>query len=323
MRTHQLTLILISSIIALYGSIGIVSAQTPEIVSYFNARNLETPESVVVDILGNKYVSLALTGEIRKIDKFGNSSTHAQLPLGVPLTPCGPLPVIMGALAIDLDNNIYVPVNSCDLNTRGVYKVSPNGDYERIAAFGFGPLLNGIALRWGKIYVADSALGVIWSFPKLGGVPKVWSNDPLLAFVPNTFGAPGPDGIQYFEGEFYVSNPSTLTVVAIPVTLLGQPGPARVHAHEGCDDFAFDIKGNIYCATDPFNTVVKITPEGISEPFLDISDGLDGPTAAAFGKDFDSHSLYITNAAFPFFPNNASPSLMRIDMGGAVGYPFP
>jgi hypothetical protein len=47
-------------------------------------------------------------------------------------------------------------------------------------------------------------------------------------------------------------------------------------------------------------------------------DGLDGPSSAAFGVGDDNKSLYIANAAFPFFPGpilNRRPSVMRPDVG--------
>ena len=51
---------------------------------------------------------------------------------------------------------------------------------------------------------------------------------------------------------------------------------------------------------------------------LTAADGLDGPTAAAaFGVGRDGKNLYVTNAAFPFFPglNPRRPSLMRLNVG--------
>ena len=60
-----------------------------ETIVSFDATKLETPENLVFDRAGNLYISLALTGEIRKIAPNGAQSTFAQLPLGAPLTPCG------------------------------------------------------------------------------------------------------------------------------------------------------------------------------------------------------------------------------------------
>lgn len=98
----------------------------------------------------------------------------------------------------------------------------------------------------------------------------------------------------------------------------GSAGAWRVHASGvALDDFAFDVKGNLYGTTDPFNTVVRVRPDGTSEVLLTAADGLDGPTATAFGVGRDSKALYITNAAFPFFlgPDPRRPSLMRLEVG--------
>jgi hypothetical protein len=83
-----------------------------------------------------------------------------------------------------------------------------------------------------------------------------------------------------------------------------------------CDDFAFDVRGSLYCGTDPFNTLLRIAPDGSVQTLLTAVDGLDGPTAAAFGHQGDRFRLYVTNAAFPFFPEPPPrrPSLMRVSL---------
>jgi sugar lactone lactonase YvrE len=91
-----------------------------------------------------------------------------------------------------------------------------------------------------------------------------------------------------------------------------------VHVALGFDDFAFDVKGNLYGTTNfVFNTVVRVTPDGRTKTLLTVADGLDGPSAAAFGVRDDKKTLYITNAAFPFFPgpDPRRPSLMRLHVG--------
>jgi hypothetical protein len=57
---------------------------------------------------------------------------------------------------------------------------------------------------------------------------------------------------------------------------------------------------------------------------LTAADGLDGPTSATFGVGKDSKTLYITNAAFPFFPGPTPrrPSHMRLEIG-VTGQPRP
>lgn len=91
----------------------------------------------------------------------------------------------------------------------------------------------------------------------------------------------------------------------------------RTHASNvWCDDFAFDIIGNIFCATDPSNTLLRIYPDGTSVVVLSAADGLDGPTSAVFGtKGADIFNLYVTNAAYPFFSVTHDPNVMKIAIG--------
>ena len=84
------------------------------------------------------------------------------------------------------------------------------------------------------------------------------------------------------------------------------------------------MKGNLYGTTDPFNTVVRVAPDGATTVLLTAADGLDGPTAAAFGVGNDNQNLYVTNAAFPFFPgpDPRRPSILRFNVG-TPGKPRP
>src|SRR5262245_14091460 len=77
-------------------------------VAQFNAAALETPESIAIDRANNKYVSLALTGEIRKIAPDGSQSTFVALPLGAPpLTFCGSFFAGLTGLTFDQNENLY------------------------------------------------------------------------------------------------------------------------------------------------------------------------------------------------------------------------
>jgi sugar lactone lactonase YvrE len=294
-----------------------------ETVASFDASKLETPESLAFDRAGNLYISLALTGEIRKIAPGGAQSTFAQLPLGAPLTPCGALVDIMGGLALDEHGNVYVPVNSCDLANRGIWKVSPSGQLRLLANLPIEALANGIAIHHDRLYVADSSLGRVWTVPVEGGPATVWIQDDLL-FAPPGSPFPGANGLKVYHGEVYVSVSGAGTILAIPFLHNDLAGAPRIHAQvpapQGCDDFSFDVHGSLYCTTDPFRTLIRVDPDGSSHILLTAADGLDGPTATAFGiHGTDRFNLYITNGAFPFFSDTHQPSLMRLrlDVPGA------
>jgi sugar lactone lactonase YvrE len=292
-------------------------ASAADTVALFDPTAFETPESIAVATDGAMYISMALTGEVRKIERDGTQSTLAHLPIRPDIFPCGNAfgVAIMGGLCLDHQGNLYVSVGSCDPALIGVWKVTPAGETSLLAPLGATALPNGIAFHAGFLYVADTNLGQVWRIPAAGGPAEVWASDPLLAPLPDFF--PGPNGLQIFHNEVYVAVSDRAHVVAFWIERDGSAGPARVHATGvGLDDFAFDVEGNLYGTTDPFNTVLRVRPDGSVETLLTAADGLDGPTAAAFGRgEADQTSLYITNAAFPFFSTTHRPSLMRLEVG--------
>ena len=206
---------------------------TLETLVSFDAAALETPENLVVDKSGTIYVSLAFTGEIRRIAPSGAQSTLIKLPIGPPLTPCGPLVGAITGIAQDPeDGTLYSAVAACDVAFRGIWRISPDGHGKRIASLPLASLPNGIALEDDEIYVADTALGVIWRVPAQGGPAEVWLDHPLLKLPAGApAGAPAANGIKIFKGEVYVSNTAAATLVAIPINRDGTAGEPRIHAH--------------------------------------------------------------------------------------------
>ncbi|HEX6865196.1 MAG TPA: hypothetical protein VF414_20370, partial [Thermoanaerobaculia bacterium] len=188
-----------------------------ETVVLFDPVQLETPESIVIDVAGNTYISLALTGEIRKIAADGTQSTLALLPIGPPLTFCGPFFNAVTGITLDRHDNLYVSVVSCELESRGVWRVSTeDGGAELLATLPLESIPNGIAWRRGSVYVADSSLPRIWRVPEDGGTAEVWLEDPLLAGVlAPGMPLPGANGLQIFRNEVYVANSSRETILAI------------------------------------------------------------------------------------------------------------
>jgi sugar lactone lactonase YvrE len=288
----------------------------PETVVDFDSSRFETPESVQFDHQGNLYVSLALTGEIRKIAPDGTQTTVAYLPLSPEVQPCQNafgLP-IMGGIALDPEGDLFVSVGSCDLSQLGIWEVTPDGSTALLAPLPPEAQPNGIAYRAGQLYVADTSAGQIWRVAADGATPpEVWASSPLLVPFPDFF--PGPNGLQIFRDEVYVSVSDHYHVVAFPI-VGKKAGPPRIHAQGvGLDDFAFDVRGNLYGTTDPFNTLVRIAPDGTVETLLTADDGLDGPTSAVFGVRGDNKNLYVANGAFPFFSTTHRARILRVNIG--------
>jgi sugar lactone lactonase YvrE len=297
-----------------------------ETIALFDPEVPETPESIQVDRHGYIYVSLARTGEVRKIAPDGTQLTLALLPLRPDVQPCQNSAGSAGIAGIALDHqrNVYVGVRSCSAADLGIWKVTPEGQQSLLANLP-GDLFppgsaspNGIAYHEGWLYVADSRLGVVWGVHSDGQSPaEVWTADPLLQHpLDPPPGIPGPNGLQVFRNEVYVSVSTRAHVVAFRIKANGSASPGRVHVALGFDDFAFDVKGNLYGMTNFLQTVVRVTPDGTSEILLS-EDGLDGPSSGAFGVGKDSKNLYIANAAFPNFPGPTTrrPSVMRLHVG--------
>lgn len=301
-------------------------AGTLETVVSFDASQLEMPESIEIDRDGNLYVSLSFSGEIRKIAPDGTQTTVAVLPIGPPLSFCGVFLNAVGPITLDKRGNLYASVLACDADKRGVWKISPDGDLEILATLPLSGLPNGIALLGDDLYVADTILGVVWRIPVEGGTAEVWLDHPLLK--PAAPGQGGANGLQVFRNEILVANSSQGTIVAIPVRHHGTPGTPRVYATapagSGCDDFALDVLGRVYCPTAPGNTLLRLSPNGTSEVLLTAADGLDIPTAAIFGKKGrDRFDLYLTNGAYSVLgPSQNMPSVMKLHLAvpGAVSW---
>lgn len=294
-----------------------------ETLILFDAEALETPESIVFDRHDNAYISLALTGEIRKITPNLEQTTVAFMPIGA---PCGPIPTVALGLAMDRRDELYVAIAACDPANSGLWHVdTDSGAIQLLSNAPSGTVLNGIDIHRGFIYAADTFDGLVWRAPVTGGPLELWADDPLLK-RPDGSVFPGPNGLRYFRRKIFVANSSTGDIVAIPLRHGGTAGQAFVYASlpapQGCDEFAFDVRGSIYCTTDPFNTIVRLDRDGTTEILLTADDLLDGPTSAAFGRrGRNRRNLYITNAAFPQFTTTFRPSLMVLPLR-IPGAPF-
>jgi sugar lactone lactonase YvrE len=288
----------------------------PEVIATFDPAALEVPESLATDPAGNIYVSLALTGEIHRIDRNGEVELLAQLPIAMPLEPC--FGFVGGQTGLTHTPwGLYVNVNSCDADARGIWRVSKQtGHLTKVASLPPEVFANGIAHRSGYVYVSDSFSGRIFRAPAGGGEATVWVEDPLLDPAPGSMVPVAANGVQFYEDELYVANSSTGDIIAIEIDDHHGAGASRVHAtlENPCDDFAFDLYGTIYCGTNPVNTVVAIYPDGETEVVLEGAAYLDGPSSLAFGRNVDRHTLYVANASFPFYPNHGEPSVIAIEL---------
>lgn len=288
------------------------------LVSYDPTRP-DLAESVAIDRDGTAYVSLVTGGVIDVREPDGTRRT-LQLPLG----PRGQV----GTLAVGRDDSLY----ASSFVPPALWRIDAAGSATRLAALPDDAQPNGITFDGrGNLYAADSRLGVVWRLAPRAAEAEAFATDPLLAPDPDgieipgaeDFPVPGANGVKVFRNALYVSNSSRAAILRIPLERDGAAGPVEV-AYPGvvADDFAFDVRGNLYTTTDPFDTVDRVRPDGTLETLLTAEDGLSGPSAVAFGTRWEDRTqLYITNLGF-FDRTDPRPSLQRVDVG-VRGLPIP
>jgi len=285
------------------------AAEIETLVS-FDAAAGELPEGVAIDARGNIFVSLtAPVSEIRKITPDGRQTTLAELGLG----GFGPL-----GLAVDARGNVYVAANSFDPATQGVYLVTPDGSFSRLAGTEAIAFPNGLAFdHRGDLYVADST-GVVWRIPK-GGSAEVWSDDPLLVGDGSAgAGVPiGANGITFRPNEIVVGNTDLGMLISIPILPNGGAGDATVLVDDpaifGIDGLTVDARGTIYACVIAQSTIVRISGDEI-DTLATAADGLNNASSIAFGQGPRDHrSLYGVN--FGVFSPTPTPSLFRLPVG--------
>ncbi len=271
----------------------------------FNAAASEAPESLAVDRHGNIYVSLALTGEIKKVTPEGHVSTFATLPspsAGLGLT----------GITFDRRGNLYVAFAGFDSN-HGVWRVSKDGrETELFAALTVNGRPDGYPNdlefdKKGNLYVSDSIGGKVWKIDRKG-IVSIWKTDPLLMGVvlpglgPITFPI-GANGLTFDEDEenLYIANSSLGRIVRIPVEDDGNAGDAVTFVENepllrGADGITFDEDGKLYVAVMLQDRIVVVSRKG-DTAILAEGYPLQNPAGVRFGVRNQENNLYIANFA--------------------------
>jgi len=300
-------------------------ADKPEVVNLFDASRSELPEGIAIDKAGNIYVSLGPPlfagggfGEIWKISPDGTETTLAQFDGGPPAA----------GLAVDADANLYYAYPSGEEDTQGVYRLSADGDSERLPGTEAIILANGIAFdNDGNLYVGDSILGAIWRIPP-GGSAELWLQHDLLAgcLPDDPFGA---NGVALWEGTLYAANTGKGILVSVPILPDGAAGEpemvagvgdcdAEVKDLYGMDGIALDVDGNVYALLVMQNKLAKINPaDGAFTILLTEDNGLHNPASITFGIGEDNQSIFFTNYAVlpPEPPASLGPAVLKFDVG--------
>lgn len=144
----------------------------------------------------------------------------------------------------------------------------------------------------GMLYSPDSSLGLIWRInPKNGEFEKI-VQDHLLEARPIISLAPGANGLHFKDKDMYVTVSDKTTVLKYHLEPNGKFGKATIVA-TGIpgDDFAISNDGTLYITTHPYNTLVRVLPNGERTIVGKEKESIVGATDAVFGTGPDDRDI--------------------------------
>ncbi|PUB20794.1 sugar lactone lactonase YvrE [Promicromonospora sp. AC04] len=269
----------------------------PRVHSYFDLSTGQQPENIVA--LPGEEVELSFAGsrQVARIRPDGSLTLRGTLPL--PPDGGTSTPVLGTAIATGLvhmgNGDSYVGYAAGSPTHTGIWRIRDGAPPVRIAALPAASFPNGMAAdENGKtLFVADSALGVIWRIPLSGNAPTKWLDAPEL----KPSGFLGANGLRVHQGSLWVTNMDHGTLVRIPFQRGGTAGVPEIRASglDGIDDFAFVGRSQtVVAALNGANQVALVDPDGTHQVVLTAADGLTGPTSVAI----HGSTLWVTSAAF-------------------------
>ena len=290
-------------------------AQLVRIIESYDASIGELPEGVAVKPNGpNKgdiYVTLAPTGELRRIDrKTYEGETFATFDVGSGF--------LLG-MAFDR-TELHVALASFDPATSGIWHVDDAGNTERIVDLQGFP--NDLTFdQDGNMFITESISGSIFRVAAGTNDPVLWSQDPLLFGDPAGMPFPiGANGLTYDDQRhcLIVSTFQSARVVEIEDND-GVAGVVSVQAegpqNAGADGIALGTSGDVYKISN-FNSTLSRNDRKTAE-LTHISDADDGqlaPATLAFGQTGkDKRAVFVTNFGFGAGPT-APVSVLRIQL---------
>ncbi|MET7355245.1 hypothetical protein [Streptomyces mirabilis] len=272
----------------------------PRIAAHFDLARGQMPENIALEPDGTADVTFAAARQVAAVSTAGTTRVLATLP--APADGGVHTPVLGFALTTGIarahDDTLYFLYATGTSDLTGLWRLRPGGTPQRIAALPADGLPNGLVLdeHRGRLYVADSVLGKIYTVPTKGSTgsePATWSAAPELSAT----GFLGVNGLKIHGNALWATNLDRGTVLRIPFGPGGGPGPVRIRATDlaGIDDFAFTGRGDeILAALNGPNTVVRIRRDGTSSTVLTAADGLQNPTSVALRHG----TLYVLSAAY-------------------------
>jgi sugar lactone lactonase YvrE len=261
-------------------------------------------ENLAVNARGDIFITSLEDGKILRVTAKGVKSEFA--------TIAGKI----AGLAFDRNENLIVS-GWAEGKTPSVFIVDKAGKLVSTTPIDGAMFLNGITwLRGDTFLIADSYKGAIWAFDAKAQRAAIWLADASLARSNEKNPFPAVNGLKVFRNTLYATNTERQTLLRIPISADGKAGQPAVFVEKmNGDDFALDVRGNLYVTTHVFNNVVKITPQGKMTIIAELAQGLAGCTALAFNRE----ALYVvTNGGMTLPPAGGvqSAKVVRLSVNG-------
>ncbi len=204
-----------------------------------------------------------------------------------------------------------------------VFRVGRDGAVAELVRPAGAAFLNGFAhLRGQRYLLADSARGMIWLIDAGRGTAEPWLEHPTMARRAPESQNPGVNGLKIHRDVLFATNSDRALITRIPLTAEDRPagGPEVFVEDMLCDDLAFSEGGDLFMATHPLNSVVRISPSRDIAVLGGAEQGLTGATAVAFGRGPSSGWLYAVTNGGVFAPPPGGPvpaEVVRLRVGVA------
>ena len=265
-------------------------------------------ENIAIDSQGTIFVTSYEEGKIYRITLNGERKEFASINGNV------------AGVVIDRLGNLLV---AASINSQGsaILQIDATGVVETLVTLPDAMFLNGmIHLKGDRYLVADSYKGAIWEIDATSKSARIWIQDDLLTRSDPNNPFPAVNGIKIFNNSLFASNTQRQMLIRIPLAENSTPGVPEVFlTNINLDDFAFDVRGNLYGTTHIYNSVVQISPAKKIITIAKAEQGMTGSTALAFGRSERSRtSVYVTTnggMSLPL-PTGLEPAkVVRIEVG--------
>lgn len=297
---------------ALNGQLPAIFDRTPEAIAPTQVLAEFPPhtflENIAIDPQGTIFVTSYEEGKIYRITPSGECKEFANINGNV------------AGMVVDRLGNLVVAA-VIDSQGSAIVQIDATGVVETLVTLPDALFLNGMThLKGDRYLVADSYKGAIWEVDVIAKSAYIWLQDNLLTRSDSNNPFPAVNGIKIYNNSLFASNTQRQLLIRIPLAENSTPKVPEVFlTNVNLDDFAFDVRGNLYGTTHIYNSVIQISPEKQIVTIAKAEQGMTGSTALAFGRgEKNRTSIYVTTnggMSLPL-PTGVEPAkVVRLEVG--------